>query len=145
MTLRPFGAEEPPLPESVTALGGSVVRRPPQPVVHRQPRLARRRQRHHHPPHPGRVQLVQRRVQPGRGPPGRIGSTRPPRPRNTCPAVVGDSSAERLALGAATGTPAASSSARATGCAGTRTATVGPPAVTASGTAAAFASTSVSG
>ena len=70
---------------------------------------------------------------------------RPSRPRRTCSASVGDSSVERLALGAAIGAPTARSSASATGWAGTRTATVGPPAVVASGTAAFRGTTSVSG
>ncbi len=43
----------------------------------------------------------------------------------TCEACVGLGREKRLALGAATGTAAASISARATGCTGTRTATVG--------------------
>jgi len=52
---------------------------------------------------------------------------------------------ERFALGAATGILAAESSAYATGCAGTRMATVGSPAVTLSGTALVYGKTNVSG
>src|SRR6185312_16409172 len=58
---------------------------------------------------------------------------------------VGESSVNRLALGAAIGTVAASRIARATGCDGTRTATVSSPAVTMSGTNDRFGTTSVSG
>jgi hypothetical protein len=50
-----------------------------------------------------------------------------------------------LALGAAIGRSAAAMSARATSCAGTRTATEGIPAVTMSGIRSAFGRTTVSG
>ena len=53
---------------------------------------------------------------------------RPPRLFITWSAVVGEIAVERFALGAAMGSPAASSSEIATGCAGTRRATVGPSA-----------------
>src|SRR5438128_1546727 len=46
-------------------------------------------------------------IPPGAGPPSRSRSMRPSRPRRTCSARVGESAVERLALGAATGTPAA--------------------------------------
>ena len=59
--------------------------------------------------------------------------------------MVGLGREKRLALGAATGTPAVSISARATRCAGTRTATLGRPAVTMSGTAGFFGRISVRG
>jgi len=52
---------------------------------------------------------------------------------------------KRFALGATTGTCAASISARATGFAGMLTPTVGNPAVTMSGTADILGTTSVSG
>ena len=68
------------------------------------------------------------------GPPSRIMSAPSPSAFSTCSAVVGDSSVKRFALGAAIGTPAATSSASATGCAGMRTPTVSSPAVTTSGT-----------
>ena len=64
---------------------------------------------------------------------------------NTSRAVVGLGRPERLALGAAMGRPAASMSARATGCAGMRTATVASPAVTRRGTFSLFGKISVSG
>ena len=54
----------------------------------------------------------------GAGPPSRIMATRSPKSASTCAAVVGLTWPERLALGAATGRPAARSSACATGCAG---------------------------
>ena len=63
----------------------------------------------------------------------------------TCEACVGLGREKRFALGAATGTVAASMIARATGCTGTRTATLERPAVTSSGTWAERGSTSVSG
>ena len=50
-----------------------------------------------------------------------------------------------LALGAAIGTPARRSNSSATGCSGTRSPAVGSPAVTASGIAACFFTTIVSG
>ena len=52
---------------------------------------------------------------------------------------------KRFALGAATGMPASSNNAKATGCAGTRKPTVPNPAVTSSGTAAIFFTTIVNG
>src|SRR6266481_4209763 len=56
-----------------------------------------------------------------------------PRPRRTWSAVVGESSVKRLALGAASGTPAARMRANAIGWAGMRRPTVGRPAVTMAG------------
>ena len=79
------------------------------------------------------------------GPPSRIRSTASPKPRRTCSAVVGESRVNRLALGAAMGTPAARISASASGCEGMRRPTVGSPAVAISGTAPDFGTTSVSG
>ena len=70
---------------------------------------------------------------------------RPSRSSSTCAADVGLGRENRLALGAAIGTPAAASSARATGWTGTLTATVSNPAVTSSGTTSDFGSTIVSG
>ncbi len=81
---------------------------------------------------------------PGVGPASRIMSTRPFKLRKTCSAVVGETCVARLALGAAIGNSAAFSNANATGCAGTRIPTVGPPAVTTSGTCGCFGKTSVS-
>ena len=81
----------------------------------------------------------------GAGPPSRIRSTRSPRSSTTCSAVVALVRVNRLALGAAIGTPAARISAWATGWLGTRTATVGRPAVATSGTTGRFGRTSVSG
>jgi hypothetical protein len=52
----------------------------------------------------------------------------------TCAAVVGDGRPLALALGAASGTPAAAMSARATGWPGMRTAIVGWPHTTLLGT-----------
>ena len=52
---------------------------------------------------------------------------------------------EVLALGAATGTPQARSTRRATGCEGMRTATLGRPALTTSGTQGFLGMRSVSG
>ena len=72
-------------------------------------------------------------------------STASPSDFATCAPVVGESSIERFALGAAIGIATAASSARATGCAGTRTATDGRFAVTASGIIGRFGSTSVNG
>jgi len=57
-----------------------------------------------------------------------------PRSRCTCAARVGLGFPEAFALGAASGAPVAAMSARATGCAGMRTATVGWPAVMIGGT-----------
>ena len=70
----------------------------------------------------------------GQGPPSRMTSIRPPRSSNTWPAIVGLGRPLRLALGAATGTPAASISAWATASLGKRMATVSRPAVTCRGT-----------
>ncbi len=78
-------------------------------------------------------------------PPSRMKSTRSPKLSRTCSAVVGESWVKRLALGAATGTCAASISASATGCEGMRSPTVGRPAVTRSGTAGCLRNTRVSG
>ena len=55
-------------------------------------------------------------------------SMRPRRSASTCAGVVGEMWPERLAEGATTGPPKASSNAWATGCAGTRTATLSSPA-----------------
>ena len=66
-------------------------------------------------------------IPPAVGPPSRISGIRPSRLANTCAACVGDNCDDRFALGAANGTPASRSSATATPCAGTRTATVAPP------------------
>ena len=59
--------------------------------------------------------------------------------------MVGLGREKRLALGAAIGMPDISISARATRCDGTRTATLGKPAVTRSGIAGFFCRISVSG
>src|SRR5260370_42692384 len=80
----------------------------------------------------------------GQGPPSSTGRASP-KAALTCSAVVGERPEKRLALGAATGTPARLISASAMGCAGTRTPTVHNPAVTISGIEGAFGSTSVSG
>ncbi len=66
----------------------------------------------------------------GQGPASRISSTRPFSSSATSAAVVGLTAPARLALGAAIGTPAASISARETGWAGARSATVSSPALT---------------
>ena len=79
------------------------------------------------------------------GPPSRMSSTRSPSDACTCWALVGLTWVNRLALGAAMGTPAARSRANATGWAGIRTATASSPAVATSGTCAALGSTRVSG
>ena len=71
------------------------------------------------------------------GPPSTTTSTTSPRSASTCAAVVGEGRPDRFADGAATGTPAARSSASATGWSGTRTATLGSPAVAARGSASA--------
>jgi len=78
-------------------------------------------------------------------PPSMTRSMRPSRSCSTWAACVGLGREKRFALGAAIGMPAAASSARATGCAGTLTATVSSPAVTSSGTERDRGSTSVSG
>ena len=70
---------------------------------------------------------------------------RPFRSRSTCEAVVGETCSLRFALGAASGARTRASSARAAGCDGARTATVGLPPVTSSGTRSVRGSTSVSG
>ena len=70
---------------------------------------------------------------------------RPSMSSNTCAAAVGLGRPERFALGAATGTPASSMSLRATGCSGSRMATVSSPAVTFAGTRADFGKIIVSG
>ena len=59
--------------------------------------------------------------------------------------MVGDTCSERLALGAASGTPARSISRRVSGKSGHRRATVGPPAVTIDGTCGPFGTTTVTG
>ncbi len=79
------------------------------------------------------------------GPPSRMQAMRPSRSASTCAAVVGLVCMKRLALGAAIGRSAALSIAWATGCAGTRTPTVSPPAATSAGMCARRGSTSVSG
>lgn len=79
------------------------------------------------------------------GPPSSTSTSAEPNDSSTCRAVVGDTSFERLALGAATGTCAARSNVKASGCAGTRTPTFASPATTLEGTSAAFSSTIVSG
>ena len=68
-----------------------------------------------------------------------------PRSAITCSALVGLTWPKRLALGAATGTAAARSSARAGACAGQRTPTKPEPAVTAAGSSATAGATMVSG
>ena len=62
------------------------------------------------------------------GPPSITMSMRPRRSASTCAALVGETWPERLAEGATTGPPKAASSACASGCAGTRTATLSSPA-----------------
>ena len=59
---------------------------------------------------------------------------RPSSPASTCAAVVGEIPPERLAEGAATGPPNAANNRVATGCAGTRTASVSSPAPASSAT-----------
>ena len=80
-------------------------------------------------------------------PPSTTAAIRPSSPASTCAGDVGLIRPDGLADGAATGPPNAASSARATGCAGTRTATVSSPAVTSgeSPAPARSGSTSVSG
>ena len=70
---------------------------------------------------------------------------RPASSEKTCAPVVGLMRPKRFALGAASGRPKRSITARKTGCALIRTATVPSPAVTTSGTTARRGSTSVSG
>ena len=76
------------------------------------------------------------------GPPLRTISARP---SCTCSAMVGESSVNRFALGAAIGICAASINARASGCAGIRRPTLGSPAVTTSGTREFFGTMIVRG
>ena len=78
-------------------------------------------------------------------PPSRIIATASPRSSATCCAVVGEMRPKRLAEGAAMPSPKASSSARATGCDGTRRPTLSWPPVTMSGTLRARGRISVSG
>ena len=78
-------------------------------------------------------------------PPSRIMSTALPNDTRTCSAVTGESSVNRLALGAAMGNSAARRSSRATGCAGMRNPTVSSPAVTMPGIMSRLRTTSVSG
>ena len=78
-------------------------------------------------------------------PPSTTAAILPSRSSSTCCAVVVDGRPDALADGAAMGTAASSISARATGCAGKRTATVSSPAETSSGTAPLFFITMVSG
>ena len=77
------------------------------------------------------------------GPASRMRSTRPSRSASTCSAVVGLGRENRFALGAAIGTPAISTRARATRWTGTRIATFGSPAVTMSGMVGRFGRISV--
>ena len=79
------------------------------------------------------------------GPPSRPRSTSEPRSARTCSARVGLTRPKRLALGAATPPSNARSTASATGCPGTRSATVSCPPVTASEAREERRSTSVSG
>src|SRR5205814_1251969 len=79
------------------------------------------------------------------GPPSNNRSIRPSRLRSTCSALVGEMRLDRFALGAAMGTPAAVNNDRATTFAGTRNATVAPPAVTMSGTHDRFGTTNDNG
>ncbi len=83
----------------------------------------------------------------GQGPASITMSMRPRRSASTCAALVGETWPERLAEGATTGPLKAASKARATGCAGTRTATLSRPASARSATpqSGRFGSTSVSG
>ena len=74
-----------------------------------------------------------------------MSGTRPSMSSKTSAAVVGLGRPERLALGAAMGTPAVSISALATGCEGMRTATVASPAVTRDGTFSLLGKISVRG
>ena len=69
----------------------------------------------------------------------------PSRSSSTCWAVVGLGLPLRLALGAATGTPAALSSLSATGWSGMRTATLLSPALVTAGTVGFLGSSNVSG
>ena len=81
----------------------------------------------------------------GQGPPSRMTSMRPSISSRTCCAVVGLGRPERLAEGAAMGTPAALMRASAVLCSGIRTATVGRPAATSSGTISLLKNISVRG
>ena len=78
------------------------------------------------------------RFPPSPGPPSRMRSTSSPSDFRTCSAMVGESSVNRLALGAAIGTWHSASSAKANAFAGTRRPTVGNPAVTMSGNKSAL-------
>ena len=78
-------------------------------------------------------------------PPSRINGIWPLSCSATCCARVGETRFERLALGAARGKPHRVSTSRIKGCAGQRTATVSPPAVTTSGTESVLGSTIDSG
>ena len=70
---------------------------------------------------------------------------RPPSSFITAEAEVGEIRPKRFALGAAIGRPSSLQTARKTGCALWRTATVGSPLVTKSGTSACFGKINVSG
>ena len=72
----------------------------------------------------------------GQGPASITMSMRPRRSASTCAALVGETWPELLADGATTGPSKAASNACATGCAGTRTATLSRPASARSATAA---------
>src|ERR1043166_8998113 len=78
-------------------------------------------------------------------PPSTINGTCPSRSFRTCSAFVGDTSLDRLALGAASGNPQARINCWAKGWDGQRIATVGPPAVTIVGMASLRSRTNVSG
>src|SRR5438093_12161674 len=80
---------------------------------------------------------------PAVGPASNTSGIWPSKEETTCSARVGDKWDDRLALGAASGNPVACSNAWATGCDGTRSATVGPPAVTKAGTRGEVGTTSV--
>ena len=84
-------------------------------------------------------------VPPGQRPPSRIMAIRPSSWAATSAAVTGEGPPERLALVVASGAPAARISARVRSWFGMRTATVSPPAVTASETTAALVTTRVRG
>lgn len=81
------------------------------------------------------------------GPASSTASIRPSSVASTCSALVGLRKPLRLALGAASGAPTPSITARMTECAGQRKATVGSPALTAAASAASRrrGSTRVSG
>ncbi len=73
------------------------------------------------------------------------GSSQIPRSATTCAAVVGLTAPNRLADGAANGTPADRISSRAIGCAGTRSPTVSRPPATAAGSRSERGTINVSG